>query len=96
MVDVAAVPHRLEHPVAEAEHQQVLNRFFAQIVIDAVDLIFVEMLMREPIERPRAVQIGAERFLDDDAAPSTCGASASPEAPRCSMTVEYTVGGMAR
>ena len=41
MIDVAAVPDRLEDSVGEAERQDVLHRFFAQIVVDAVDLLFV-------------------------------------------------------
>ena len=70
VVDVAAVPDRLEHAVAEPEHQQVLDGLLPEIVIDAVDLLFVEMLVREAIERARAVEVGAERLLDDDAAPA--------------------------
>ncbi len=70
VVDVAAVPDRFEHAVAEAEHQQVLDGFLPQIVIDAIDLIFVEVLVRQPIERARAVEVGAERLLHDNAPPT--------------------------
>ena len=41
VIDVAAVPDRLENSVGEAQSQNVLNGFFAQVVIDAVDLLFV-------------------------------------------------------
>ncbi len=71
VIDIAAIPHRFEHAVAKPEHQQVLDGLLPEIVIDAIDLIFVEMLVREAIERTRAVEIRAERFLDDDAAPAT-------------------------
>ena len=70
VVDVAPVPDRLEHAVGEAEHQQILDGFLAQIMIDAIHLIFVEVLVGEPIERARTVEIGAERLLDDDAPPA--------------------------
>ena len=41
VIDVAAVPDRLEDAVGEAEHHDVLDGFFAQVMIDAVDLLFV-------------------------------------------------------
>jgi hypothetical protein len=34
-----AVPQRLEDAVGEAQHQDVLDGFFAEEVIDAIDLI---------------------------------------------------------
>ena len=38
VVDVAAVPDRLEDPVAEPEDEQVLDGLLAQVVVDAEDL----------------------------------------------------------
>ncbi len=67
MVDVVAVPHRLEDGVGEAEDHDVLDGLFAQVVIDAIDLAFVEDLVDLRVERLRAGQIVAERLLDDDA-----------------------------
>ena len=69
VIDVAPVPHRLEHAVREPEDQQVLNGLLPEIVIDAEDLGFVEMRMEQVVERARAREIGAERLLDDDPAP---------------------------
>ena len=42
VVDVAAVPDRLEDAVGEAEDHQVLDGLLAEVVIDAVDLLLVE------------------------------------------------------
>ena len=42
MVDVIAVPDRLEHAVGEAQHQDVLHRLLAEIMIDPVDLLLVD------------------------------------------------------
>ena len=39
VVDVVAVPQRLEEAVGEAEDQDVLHRLLAEIVIDAEDLL---------------------------------------------------------
>ena len=36
---VTPIPDRLEDRVGKAEHQKILNRFFAEKVIDAVDLV---------------------------------------------------------
>ena len=38
VVDVIAVPDRLEDRVGEAEDHDVLDGLFAQVVVDAVDL----------------------------------------------------------
>ena len=45
VVDVAPVPERLENAVAEAEGQDVLDGFFAQVMIDAIDLALLENLV---------------------------------------------------
>ena len=42
MVDVVAIPDRLEHAVGEAQHQDVLHRLLAEVMIDPVDLMFVD------------------------------------------------------
>ena len=41
VVDVVAIPDRLEHAVGEAQHQDVLHRLLAEIMIDPVDLVLV-------------------------------------------------------
>ena len=41
VVDVRGVPQRLEQRVREAQRQQVLHRFFAEVVVDAEHLVFV-------------------------------------------------------
>src|SRR5690348_18447695 len=38
MLHVTPVPDRLEDAIRKPEHQEVLHRFFAKIVIDAVNL----------------------------------------------------------
>ena len=46
VVDVIAIPDRLEHAVGEAQHQDVLDRFLAEIMIDPVDLVLVDELQQ--------------------------------------------------
>ena len=38
VIDITAVPQGLENSIAEPEGKDVLNRFLAEVVIDAVDL----------------------------------------------------------
>src|SRR6185369_5463412 len=69
VVDVIAIPDRFKHRVSETKHEDVLNRVFAEIVIDAIDLILFEDFSNRHVQRLRRFEIAAERFLDDDAAP---------------------------
>jgi hypothetical protein len=69
VIDVAAVPHRLEHPVGEPEDEEVLHGLLAQVMIDAEDLRLVQVRVHQLVQGARAGEIGAERLLDDDAPP---------------------------
>jgi len=60
--DVMAIPQRLENGVAEAEHQNVLDALFAEVVIDAVDLVLSELIEHEPVQRHRGLEAVAEGF----------------------------------
>src|SRR5260370_23666830 len=71
MIDVIAVPDRLEQAVGKPQRQNVLHRLLSEIMIDAVDLVLIEQLEQLMIERARGSKIGAERLLDDDAPPGT-------------------------
>ena len=70
VIDITPVPDRLEDPVREAEHQNVLNRLFAEVVIDAVDLALLENLTDFLIQRPCGLEVRPERLLDDDSSPA--------------------------
>ena len=88
VIDEIAVPERLEDAVAKAEHQQVLHRLFAEIMIDAIDLRFVEYAAElsrsasraEAPSRPNGfsmiIRVQESPFFD----------FASPARPSCSMT----------
>src|ERR1035438_333213 len=64
--DVIAIPDRLEKRIGEAEVQEILHGFLAQIVIDAKDRCLVENFMQSGIQRLRALKVAAEGLLDDD------------------------------
>ena len=65
MIDVAAVPDGLEDSVGEAECQNVLNRLFAEIMVDPIDLLFTGNVEELFIQGLGGFQIMAERLLDD-------------------------------
>ena len=69
VVDVVAVPDRLEQPVGEPEGEDVLRRFLAQEVVDPEDLLLVEDLVQLLVQLLRRGQVGAERLLHDDPGP---------------------------
>ena len=69
VVHVVPVPQRLENAVAEPQYHEVLDRVFPQVMIDAVDLGFVECLENGLIQLSRRGQVAAEGFFDDDPRP---------------------------
>src|SRR4029078_993588 len=69
-VRVAAVPDRLEDPVAEPEDEQVPNCLLPEVVVDAIDLRFAGDLSDTAVHPDRGRRVVAKRLLDDDPAPA--------------------------
>jgi len=67
VVHVPLVHQRLENAVRKPQHQDVLDRFLSEIVIDSIDLLLVEYLGDGVVDRAGALEIAADRLLDDDA-----------------------------
>ena len=70
MIDVRAIPDRLEDGVGETGKQDVLDGFLAEIVVDAENLVLVQRLVDLLVQFDRRREIGAEGFLKDDPAPA--------------------------
>ena len=70
LVDVRGAQHRLDEPVREPEHQDVLHRLLAEEVVDAEDLVLAPVAVQLLVERERGLEIDAERLLDDEPAPA--------------------------
>ena len=70
VVDVVAGPEGFKDGVGETEYQQVLDGFFAEIVVDAVDLMLGEYGMDDVVEPAGGFKVGSEGFFDDQAAPA--------------------------
>ena len=73
VVDVVGVPDRLEHLVGEAQGQEVLHRLLAQVVVDPEDRVGREDPLDDVVELAGALEVVAERLLDDDPAPRAGG-----------------------
>ena len=71
--DELAVPERLEDEVGEAQDQQVLDEFLAEVVVDPVDLPLAEDVDQLPGHHVRRRPVAAERLLDDHARPAAAG-----------------------
>ena len=67
VIDVAIIPDRFPDRVGETHRQNVLHRFFAQIMVDAKHVGFIEVFAEHFIQLVRRAQIATERFFDDDA-----------------------------
>ena len=57
--------------VAKSKDHQVLDRLFAQIVVDSVDLLLGERRADDVDELASRLQIVAKRLLDDHAGPAS-------------------------
>ena len=66
VINVPAIPDGFENSVGEAERHDVLDGFFAEVVVDAVDLFFADNLQELLVERTGGIDVAAERLLDND------------------------------
>src|ERR1700722_1731127 len=69
MVDIAAVPYGLEDSIGKAERHDVLDGFFAEVMVDAIDLLLIHFFEQLLVERLGRLEIVPERLLDDDPPP---------------------------
>ncbi len=69
VVDMVAVPERLEDAVRKSQHQNVLDRFLAEEMIDPIDLVFGQHLEDLRVECLRRCEVVPERFFDDHPPP---------------------------
>jgi hypothetical protein len=66
MLNATAPPQRLEQHVAEPQRQQILHRLFAEVVIDAEDLLLAEHRTDALVDQRRALQVLPERLFEHD------------------------------
>ncbi len=66
MVDIFVVPDRLEDAVGEPDDHEVLDGLFAQIVVDAENLRFVEDLAGDFVDLLRRSEVSTDGLFNDD------------------------------
>src|SRR5699024_628780 len=71
VVDVVAVPDRLEKLVGEPEREDVLDGLLSEVVVDPEDRVLGEHRAHHVVELAGALEIVTEGLLDHDAAPRT-------------------------
>src|SRR5260370_28539837 len=64
IVDRIAVPERLEVTVGKAQHQNILDRFFAEKMIDPIDLVFGQHPEDLRVECLRRCEVVPKRLFD--------------------------------
>src|ERR1700730_17000772 len=69
MIDVAAVPYGFENSIGKTKCQNVLDGFFPQIVVDAVDLLLARAAQELLVERPGRFKVMPAWFLYDYSPP---------------------------
>jgi len=72
-VNVIPVPDRFKNQICKPEHQDVLNRFLAEIVVDAVNLAFIQAFTQIAVQFLCAFKIASERLFDDHMPPRHIG-----------------------
>ena len=70
LVDVVPVPDGLEDGIGEPEHQEVLHRLLAQVVVNAIDLLLTEYAVDVAVQLLSGLQVGSEGLFDHDAPPT--------------------------
>ena len=66
VIDGLAVPELFENGIGKTEHQNVLNGFFAKIMVDAINLFFVSEASQLLIQLLGRCEIVAERLFHHD------------------------------
>src|SRR5690348_2970666 len=69
VIDIIPIPQRLKNAVAETKNQHILHRLFAEIVIDAVDLLLLEYAQHLRIQLACRSQIAPKRLFHNDPHP---------------------------
>src|SRR5271156_6276677 len=71
MVDMVAIPQRLEQAIGETQHHDVLHGLLAKKMVDPINLMLLQRLQDFGVECFGGREIVAKGFFYDDAAPGS-------------------------
>ena len=50
MMDIVPIPQRFENAIGKTRDQEILNGFLSQVMIDAIDIFFIEILFKTKLQ----------------------------------------------
>src|SRR5580704_11141898 len=80
MINITAVPDRFKKGIGKTQGKEILHGFFAQVMIYAVNLLFIKHGCQESVQLMRAMQIMAKWFFHYY--PGAFGISADIQGPK--------------
>src|SRR3954464_2833491 len=63
VINVVAVPNRFKKRIGKTKRKNILNGFFSKVMVDPVDLFFLEYLSEPDIQIGSAFEIMSKRFF---------------------------------
>ena len=63
MINATLIPLGIDKAIGKSQHQKVLHRLFAQVVIDSVDILVIEKLSECFIDLSRRIEALANRLF---------------------------------
>src|SRR5258707_934850 len=70
MINITSIPDRFKDAVCQAKDQDILYRFFTEVVIDTVNLFFFKASSNLAVELTSRCEIVSKGLFDDDARPT--------------------------
>ena len=58
-----AIPQWFQEQIGKAQRQQVLHHFFAEVMIDTVDLVFLQIYPQRLVDFARRCSVATERLF---------------------------------
>ncbi|MBA7679572.1 hypothetical protein ES703_87871 [subsurface metagenome] len=65
IVDVIAVPNRLKNCIGKPEHQDILNGFLTEVMVDTVYLRFIKTVSQLVVQFESALKVPSKRFFNN-------------------------------
>ena len=72
VVNMVSIPNRLKNRVGKPQNHDVGNGFFAEVMVDSINLRFVKPLMNKRIERNRRRSVRSKRLFKNNSPPGRC------------------------
>src|SRR5258708_8676022 len=70
MINITSIPDRFKDAVCQAKDQDILYRFFTELVIDTLNLFFFKDSSTLAVELTSRCEIVSKGLFDDDARPT--------------------------